>query len=197
MLLSVLNLLEYKGEINIDDREIRTIPPDILRSRITTVTQSGIYLRGTVKFNLDPLGPALRPSGCTLTEEMREDALRRVGLWQIIKDRGGLAESMKDMGFSLGQRQLFQLARAILHHEVTRSKVVLMDEVTAGLDEGTEERIAVILDGAFRGCARVVISHRMPILDSADAIMVMNQGRAQVVEHRPGDTNWAQYFEQK
>ncbi|OAA75071.1 ABC transporter, transmembrane domain, type 1 [Akanthomyces lecanii RCEF 1005] len=197
VLLSVLNLLEYKGEINIDDREIRTIPPDILRSRITTVTQGGIYLRGTVKFNLDPFSPALRPSGCTLTEEMREDALRRVGLWQIIKDRGGLTESMKDMGLSLGQRQLFQLARAILHHEVTGSKIVLMDEVTAGLDEGTEERIAVILDDAFRGCARVVISHRMPTLDSADAIMVMNQGQAQVVEHRPGDTNWAQYFEQK
>lgn len=39
------------------------------------------------------------------------------------------------MGPSIGQRQLLQLARAILHHEATRSKIVLMDEVTAGLDE--------------------------------------------------------------
>lgn len=190
MLLSILSLLKYKGTISIDDREIGTIPPDLLRSRITTITQGGIHLRGSVKFNLDPFDPTQRPSTTIVTNTMYQDALHRVGLWGIISGRGGLTSRMKDMNLSHGQRQLFQLARAILHHQITRSKIVLMDEPTSSLDEDTETQMTAVIDNAFIGCTRVVISHRYLTLDNSDAVMVLNQGRAHVIRHTPGQTDW-------
>ncbi|OAR02083.1 hypothetical protein LLEC1_05009 [Akanthomyces lecanii] len=195
VLLSILSLLEYKGTISIDDREIRTIPPDLLRSRITTISQGGIHLRGSVKFNLDPFDPALRPSTSIVTTTMYQDALRRVGLWDVISGRGNLTSRMKDMNLSHGQRQLFQVARAILHHQITRSKIVLMDEATSSLDEDTETRMIAVIDNAFRGCTRVIISHRYLTLDSSDAVMVLNQGRAHVIRHTPGQTDWRRELE--
>ncbi|XWW94174.1 hypothetical protein V2A60_002116 [Cordyceps javanica] len=175
VLLSILNLVQYKGTISIDDREIRTVPPDLLRARITTITQGGIHLRGSVKFNLDPFDPAQRPPTCIVTNEMCQSALDRVGLWDIISRRGDLSSRMKDVSLSHGQRQLFQLARAILHHEITGSKIILMDEVTSSLDEDTEARMAAVIGRAFGGCAKVIVSHRYATLDKSDAIMVMDQ----------------------
>lgn len=180
-LLSVLNLISYKGTICIDNREIRTVCPDFLRSQITTITQGGIYLLGSVKFNLDPFDASLRPSTCIVTDAMCEAMLHRVGLWGIISARGGLTARMKDMRLSGGQRQLFQFARAMLHHQTMRTKIVLMDEATSSLDEETEARIISIISTAFAGCTKLVISHRATALNSTDSIIRLNAGRAQLV----------------
>ncbi|KAJ6783399.1 hypothetical protein PWT90_02209 [Aphanocladium album] len=181
ILLSVLNLINYKGTICIDNREIRTVCPDFLRSQITTITQGGIYLLGSVKFNLDPFDASLRPSTCIVTDAMCEVMLHRVGLWEIIRARGGLSARMKDMRFSGGQCQLFQFARAMLHHQTMRTKIVLMDEATSSLDEETEARIVTILSTAFAGCTKVVISHRQAALSNSDSIIRLNAGQVQLV----------------
>ncbi|KAJ6784523.1 hypothetical protein PWT90_06058 [Aphanocladium album] len=183
VLLSILNLLEYTGTINIDGREIRSLPPDELRARITTITQSGIQLRGTVRYNLDPFEVECRPATYTMTDSMQEDALRRVGLWDLVSARGSLDSEMKGMKLSHGQKQLFQFARAILHRQATGSRVMLMDEGTASLDEDTEQRIHTLLEEEFSGCTKVIISHRPSTLQNADAIMTLKDGKATVVNH--------------
>ncbi|KAJ6779521.1 hypothetical protein PWT90_07627 [Aphanocladium album] len=94
----------------------------------------------------------------------------RVGLWDIISARGGLTARMKDMRFSGGQRQLFQFARAMLHHQTMGTKILLMDEATSSLDEETEAQILPILKTAFAGCTKMVISHRRAVLDSTDYV---------------------------
>lgn len=63
---------------------------------------------------------------------------------------------MKDIKLSEGQRQLFQFARAILHHKTIRTKIVLMDEATSSLDEDTEARVINVIDNTFVGCTRIV-----------------------------------------
>lgn len=177
VLLSILNLLNYKGTICIDNREIRTISPDFLRSQITTITQGGIYLLGSVKFNLDPIDASLRPATCIVTDAMCETMLNRVGLWDIVRARGGLTARMKDMRFSEGQRQLFQFARAMLHHLTMRTKIVLMDEATSSLDEETEARIVTMISTVFAECTKVAISHRPAALNGADVVIRLNAGR--------------------
>ncbi|XWW92914.1 hypothetical protein V2A60_000841 [Cordyceps javanica] len=181
ILLSILNLLNYKGSICIDNREIRTVCPDLLRAHITTITQGGIHLLGSVRFNLDPFDPSLRPSTCVVTDAMCEAMLRRVGLWDLVRARGGLTARMRDVRFSEGQRQLFQFARAMLHHQTMGTKIVLMDEATSSLDEETEARIIAILGTAFSGCTKVIISHREAALRGSDSIIRLNAGRAQLV----------------
>lgn len=182
VLLSLLNLLDYTGTITIDGREIRSLPPDALRARITTITQSGIQLRGSVRYNLDPFEVSCRPPLYTMTDAMQEDALRCVGLWELIETRGGLDADMKETKLSHGQKQLFQFARAILHKQATGSKVMLMDEGTASLDEDTEKRITVLMKEEFKYCTKVVISHRPETLQSADMIMTLKDGKATVVD---------------
>ncbi|XWW94212.1 hypothetical protein V2A60_002155 [Cordyceps javanica] len=206
VLLSILNLLEYTGTIAIDGREIRTLPPDELRARITTVTQSGVQLRGSVRYNLSPFEPARhhhQQDAATSRDAAdndghnddddddddgaRADALRRVGLWEAVPGGGDLGADMKDMKLSHGQRQLFQLARAILHRRATGSRVLLMDEGTASLDEDTEARVGRVLADEFAGCTKIVISHRAATLRAADAIMTLKDGRATVVRGRVSD----------
>lgn len=179
----MLNLLEYSGSIYIDNCEIRSVPAEELRARITTITQHGIHLRGSVSFNLDPFDASCRPPGYTMTPFMQETVLRRVGLWDIICSRGDLTTSMKDMKLSHGQKQLLQIARAILHKKATDSKLLLMDEGTASLDEGTEWRINRLLDEEFCSCTKIVISHRTSTLEGADAVMTLKDGQATVARY--------------
>ena len=54
MMLALLHLIEFSGSISVDDREIKTVPRNLLRSRITTLTQDGVELKGTVRFNMFP-----------------------------------------------------------------------------------------------------------------------------------------------
>lgn len=166
------------------------MPPDVLRTRITIISQGTIHLKGSVRFNLDPFDPSTRPAGVVVTEEMEEDVLRGVGLWEIVTERGGLGAAMKAMQFSYGQARLFQVARAMLHRQVMDSKIVLMDECTSGLDEATEQRIWAIIEEAFAGCTKIFISHRLPGLESADAVMVVEQNQARLVKRKPGQAGW-------
>ena len=54
MLLALLHLMEFSGSIWVDDREIKTIPRHILRSKITTLTQDGVELKGSLRLNIYP-----------------------------------------------------------------------------------------------------------------------------------------------
>lgn len=179
MLLALLHLLEYTGNIYIDGLELRSIPRNQLRTRITTITQAGILLKASVRFNIDPFEFTSRP-GDFPTDEMLAGILRRVGLWEHVVRHGGLDALVGAMKFSVGQRQLFQLARAILHRQVTRSNLILVDEGTASMDEETERRIYTLMMEVFAGCTKLIISHRQAALAHADLVLSLNDGRGQV-----------------
>lgn len=107
------------GSINIDGIDISTLPRSIVRERLNAIPQDPFFLSGSVRENCDPRG--------TATDVEIEEALRKVQLWDIIDTKGGLDIELTQDFFSHGQRQLFCLARAILHP----SKIVIMDEATS------------------------------------------------------------------
>ncbi|KAH8715994.1 ABC transporter atnG [Beauveria bassiana] len=182
LMLALLHLLEYTGSIHIDGRELRTIPRNLLRNRITTITQSGVEFGASVRFNMDPLEFSSRP-GNFPTDDTLAGILRRVGLWDHVLRHGGLGAEMRAMKFSVGQKQLFQLARAMLHRQITRSKLVLIDEGTASMDEDTEGRMFHLMREAFAGCTKIIISHREAVLADADLVLSLDDGRGEV--YRP------------
>lgn len=182
MLLALLNLIEYSGAINIDGIEIGDVARNVLRSRITTITQSAIQLKGSVRYNLNPFDATLQPDAFDVTDELLIDNLRKVGLWDAISARGGLDADMDKMELSQGQKQLMQLARAIVHHQSFQSKVVLVDEGSSSMDDETEARMQKILSGVFGGCTILMVSHRAAALKMADCVLRLSGGQLQKVK---------------
>ena len=95
------------------------MPRDGLRSSISTIPQDPFFAPGTVRFNLDP--------GSKASDSEINALLKRVGLEDSIKVKGGLESQLAIEDWSVGQRQLLCLVRAL----VSGSKLLIMDEATS------------------------------------------------------------------
>ncbi|KAJ6788184.1 hypothetical protein PWT90_06047 [Aphanocladium album] len=174
MMLALLHLIEFSGSISVDNREIKTVPRHILRSRITTLTQEGVELKGTVRFNMFPFDAP------TPADDHIIAALEGVGLWAHIEKHGGLDADIVNARLSHGHKQLLFIARAILHQEIMDTKIVLVDEATSSLDAEMDEHIQAIMDESFADCTVLNISHRRGTSDKIDLSIGLSTG--EVVE---------------
>lgn len=107
------------GTIEIDGLDISTIARQEVRSRFITLPQEAFFYHGTVRENLDIQGQH--------SEERLCEILKRLGLHELIIQKGGLDIPMTDDLLSHGQKQLFCVARAALR----TSKILILDEVTS------------------------------------------------------------------
>lgn len=173
MVLSVLNLVDITGTILIDNLDITMIPRAQLRTRITSLPQDSLEFSGSVWENLLPFGTE---HGNVVTEVAVQDLLDEIGLWDYVKTKGGLQKPIADMGFSAGQKQLFNVVRAILHHTQFETKIVLMDEVTSSVDHVAKERMQAMMETAFRGSTWIIISHDTQAVANCDVVLQMSGG---------------------
>ncbi|OAR02511.1 hypothetical protein LLEC1_06553 [Akanthomyces lecanii] len=153
LLVTLLNFLEYSGSIYIDGVNINQVPRQALRERITTITQTPAILDDSIRHNLIPFVDTNFP------DSIIKSTLRQLGLWEAIQSKGGLGKDIQDAGLSVAQQQLLCIARALLHHVQTESKIVLFDEATASLSMATTLEVQRILVDAFQGCTVLSIAH--------------------------------------
>lgn len=88
----------------------------------------------------------------------------RIGLDSIVEEDG--------LNFSLGQRQLMALARAL----VRGSQIIVCDEATSSVDMETDDKIQATIASGFRGKTLLCIAHRLRTIIGYDRICVMDQG---------------------
>ncbi|PSK55267.1 hypothetical protein B9Z65_2656 [Elsinoe australis] len=169
------------GSITIDGLDISTIGLADLRSRLSIIPQDPTLFRGTIRSNLDPFN---QHSDLALWSALRQADL--VGANQEITDRSAGARIHLDapveeegLNFSLGQRQLMALARAL----VRNSRIIVCDEATSSVDFETDAKIQKTIQEGFKGRTLLCIAHRLKTIVRYDRIIVMDQGRIAEVDH--------------
>ncbi|QQK41347.1 ABC transporter, integral membrane type 1 [Penicillium digitatum] len=184
------------GSIKIDDLDISTVGLHDLRSRLAIIPQDPALFKGTIRSNLDPFnehndlelwsalrkaylvgqeqeaegekpqsGPASGTTSPATGSDMKARPTKTLTLESPVDDEG--------LNFSLGQRQLMALARAL----VRDARIIVCDEATSSVDFETDQKIQHTMAQGFDGKTLLCIAHRLRTIINYDRICVMDKGR--------------------
>lgn len=171
---SIINLFlrfyEFeRGEILIDDKNIKDYSQSELRRNIGLVLQEPFLYHGTIASNIKMYQE-------NLGREEIVEAAKFVDAHDFISRLPANYNSpVTERGatFSSGQRQLLAFARTI----ASKPKILILDEATANIDSETEELIQSSLRKMRQGRTTIAIAHRLSTIQDANCIYVMEQGR--------------------
>lgn len=174
------------GVIEIDGVDISSVGLHTLRKSISFIPQSPFLLQSTIRENLDPFAERTAEELWSVLDQVQmSDYVRS------LKDQLDTVVSESNNIFSVGQKQLVCMARAMLR----KTKILVLDEATANVDLETDNIIQRNLRENFKECTVLVIAHRLATIIDSDRILVMDAGTLAQYGHplelltaNPGDT---------
>ncbi|MFP4477838.1 MAG: ABC transporter ATP-binding protein [Candidatus Izemoplasmatales bacterium] len=166
--LIVRNYDIQKGQILIDDVDIKKIKMASLREKVGQMLQDVFLFSGTIESNI-----RLRDENITDRDVLSASKYVNADYFiqklpnkydEIVRERGN--------NFSSGQRQLLSFARTIVHNP----KIMILDEATANIDTETEMLIQESLKKIMDIGTMIIVAHRLSTIQHADNIIVMQKG---------------------
>ncbi|KAH9667477.1 multidrug resistance-associated protein 11 [Citrus sinensis] len=153
------------GQILVDGLNIINTPVRDLRGRFAVVPQSPFLFEGSLRDNLDPFHMNDDLKIWSVLEKCHvKEEVEAVGLETFVKESG--------ISFSVGQRQLICLARALLKS----SKVLCLDECTANVDAQTASILQNAISSECKGMTVITIAHRISTVLNMDEILILDHG---------------------
>ena len=180
--LSFFRMVEvYQGEIIIDDVNISEISLNKLRKNMCIIPQDPTLFESSVRDNVDPLKQYSDLEIFNILEELEFfDSINirnKIYINKYNKDYIQLCLNYKikenGTNISLGNKQLLCFARAVLKN----SKIIIMDEATASLDQKTQSIILKSIEKYFKNSTLFSIAHRIESVLNFDRIMVFDEGK--------------------
>ena len=167
--LIVRNYEIQKGDIFIDDINIKDISVSSLRKHIGQMMQDVFLFSGTIESNI-------RMRDDSITDQEIVEACKYVNADRFIdKLPFKYNELVRERGnnFSSGERQLLSFARTLVH----KPSVMILDEATANIDTETEELIQESLKKMMNIGTMIIVAHRLSTIQHVDKIIVMQKGK--------------------
>jgi ATP-binding cassette, subfamily B, multidrug efflux pump len=157
-----------RGQILLDDVDIRQMDPEELRSNFAMVPQDIFLFAGDIASNI-------RLGDQSISQERVRAAAAEVQLDEFITklERGYHSEVLEGgAGLSVGQKQLVGFARALAFDR----PILILDEATSSIDTRTETQIRGAIGRIMKERTALVIAHRLSTIQAVDKILVMQKG---------------------
>lgn len=158
-----------EGSVAVGGIDVRNYDLTALRENVSVVLQKNVLFSGTVSENLRWGNP-----DASLTEI--KEACRLACADEFIEQMDGQYDAHVDQGganFSGGQKQRLCIARALLK----KPKVLILDDSTSAVDTRTDRMIQEGLNNSMPATTKLIISQRITSIQSANRILVMEDGR--------------------
>jgi ATP-binding cassette subfamily B protein len=170
---SIINLLSRfyefeKGEILVDNENVRDYSKEFLRKNIAVVLQDVFLFSDTIYRNI-----TLGDDSISMVTVVQ--AAKDFGAHEFISELPGKYEyNVMERGamLSVGQRQLISFIRAYVHNPT----VLVLDEATSSIDTESEDIIQQALVKLMEGRTSIIIAHRLATIQKANKILVLEKG---------------------
>ncbi|WP_348666514.1 lipid A ABC transporter ATP-binding protein/permease MsbA [Arsenophonus symbiont of Ornithomya chloropus] len=159
-----------KGQILLDNRDLREYTLRSLRSQIALVSQDVYLFNDTIANNI-----AYATDGIYSRKAIEKAAKMAYAMDFIQNLEHGLDTIIGENGVMLsgGQKQRIAIGRALLHD----SSILIFDEATSALDTESEKAIQVALHELQKNKTFIIIAHRLSTIEHVDEILVMQEGK--------------------